>query len=526
MANPKVWFIVVFAAIAAAQTTPRTATVEGVVKNLATGDPITDVRVTLTSENTTTPGARSATTDAEGRFMIEGIAPGRHAIGATRTLFFRPRRNAGPAAVTVAEGERLRGIQILLSPTGVIAGRVVDENRAPLRSVRVEALRRELRDGARMWFTAAQSTTDDRGDYRLFNLQPGTYYVRATQANVTPLYYPGVADSRTAVPVSLAEGNEVSAIDIELRKPPEYLVQFKLSGAAAGSTTNFSARRRNSEINEPQVTRAESLPDSTYRLKLPSGSFDLWVQIATPAGVQPRVLTHAGLIPIEIGNADLDLGTVSVRRTAPVTGRIVVPEPLPSTIAPERLVLTFRALDLPVTMNFTARGGAFGADGSFTLPDVVAGRYQIQLSGLPPDTYLISARAGTRDALDAGYTVSGDQQPLELSIGGPRFVGSVEGSVVNATGQPVSAASVVLAPSLERRGNPAAFRTATTDHLGNFTMRSVLPGDYKLIAWEELEPGIYMDPEFLKSFETRGETIRIQPGSRNAASVRVIPAGN
>jgi len=148
----------------------------------------------------------------------------------------------------------------------------------------------------------------------------------------------------------------------------------------------------------------------------------------------------------------------------------------------------------------------------------------LTLSGLPPDTYLISAREGTTEVLDTGVTVSGTQNPIILTVGGPGSVGSVTGTVVNGLGQAVPSSAVVLVPAPARRGNPGAFRTATTDQSGMFTIRSVLPGDYRLLAWEELETGIYMDPEFLKNFETRGEAIRIQRGSQNAMTVRVIPA--
>jgi hypothetical protein len=81
---------------------------------------------------------------------------------------------------------------------------------------------------------------------------------------------------------------------------------------------------------------------------------------------------------------------------------------------------------------------------------------------------------------------------------------------------------VVLVPAPERRANPAAFKAVTADQLGNFIIRSVLPGDYRLLAWEDIEPGIYMDPEFLRGFETRGEAIRVQRGSQNAVSVRAV----
>ena len=120
----------------------HTATIEGIAKNQKTGEPLADVRVTLAPELGGN-NSKSATTDPDGKFTIAGIVPGRYNISGTRTLFFRPRRNAGAVAVTVTADQRLRDVQILLMPTGVIAGRVVDENREPLRSVRIEALRSE-----------------------------------------------------------------------------------------------------------------------------------------------------------------------------------------------------------------------------------------------------------------------------------------------------------------------------------------------------------------------------------------------
>jgi hypothetical protein len=185
-------------------------------------------------------------------------------------------------------------------------------------------------------------------------------------------------------------------------------------------------------------------------------------------------------------------------------------------------------MDLPTPLTYNIRGDrtppGFYSDGSFTLPNVAAGRYQILLTGLPADAFMIAAREGAREILDAGYTVSGTQNPLEVLVGGPGTVGTVTGTVINALGQPVPSSTIVLVPASDRRINPAAFRTAIADQGGNFSIRSVLAGDYRAIAWEDIEPGIYMDPEFLKPFETRGEGFRLQRGSQSAVTVRVIPA--
>ncbi|HZI50262.1 MAG TPA: carboxypeptidase-like regulatory domain-containing protein, partial [Terriglobia bacterium] len=254
----------------------------------------------------------------------------------------------------------------------------------------------------------------------------------------------------------------------------------------------------------------------------------LFVQIFATTAAQPRALTHAASIAANITTGNQDLGTVAIPTTVQVTGRIAALEPLPSPLARERLVLTMRALDLAAPIPAIARGNStppgFNDDGTFALPNVAPGRYQLLLSGLPADSYLISAREGARDVLDTGFTVTGNQGPLELVIGGPGSVGSVTGAAVNAVGQPVASVTVVLVPAAPRRSNPSAFRTAMTDQSGIFSMRSVLPGEYRILAWEELEPGIHMDPEFLKNFETRGEIVRVQRGAQSAATVRVIAA--
>jgi len=521
----------------AAQATLRTADVEGVVRNLKTSEPLVDVRVTLTPE--ITPGvpltavaptsSKTATTDAEGKFTIAGINAGRYTISATRTLFFRPKRDAGPVTLSISEGQRLSGVQILLSPTAVIAGRVIDERREPLRSIRVEAVRREFRDGLRQWTNAGTSTTDDRGEYRLFNLPPGTYFIRATQSTgSTALYYPGVPDSSSAVPVSVDVGNEAGAIDIEMRRIPEYSVQLKLGGIPPGSTANFLIRRRTGLANEQLLARPETLPDNTYKLgQMPQGVYDVMVQVFTPTTVQPRTLTHAANIPITVTNTNLDLGTVAIPATLSVSGRIVVPDPLPSPLIPAGLILTMRALDLTLPITAAVRGSAttqgFNPDGTFTISNVVPGRYQLALTGLPPDTFLVSAKEGTREVLDTGFTVNGTQSLLELTVAGPGAVASVVGTVVNALGQPVPSSTVALIPAPERRSNPAAFRVTNSDQSGNFTMRSVMAGDYRVLAWEEIEAGAHMDPEFLKIYETRGENVRVQRGSQNSVTVRIIP---
>ena len=47
-----------------------------------------------------------------------------------------------------------------------------------------------------------------------------------------------------------------------------------------------------------------------------------------------------------------------------------------------------------------------------------------------------------------------------------------------------------------------------------------------MFAWEQIESGAYQDPEFLKPFESRGESYSIRENGRESAQLKMIPAEN
>jgi hypothetical protein len=63
----------------------------------------------------------------------------------------------------------------------------------------------------------------------------------------------------------------------------------------------------------------------------------------------------------------------------------------------------------------------------------------------------------------------------------------------------------------------------TTDQYGRFTIKSVDPGEYKVFAWEDVETGAYMDPEFVKPVEGQGESVTIRESSRESLQLKLIP---
>jgi hypothetical protein len=90
---------------------------------------------------------------------------------------------------------------------------------------------------------------------------------------------------------------------------------------------------------------------------------------------------------------------------------------------------------------------------------------------------------------------------------------------------PVANATVVAVPEEKYRKLPDRFGTVSTDQHGRFTIRGVAPGSYTLYAWQDLEDGVYRDPDFLKSQEANGTAVKVEEDSHQTVELKVSPTG-
>jgi len=63
----------------------------------------------------------------------------------------------------------------------------------------------------------------------------------------------------------------------------------------------------------------------------------------------------------------------------------------------------------------------------------------------------------------------------------------------------------------------------STDENGMFSMRGLKPGDYKVIAWEDVDPNQLFDTDFLRKFENEGKSVKIEAGGHEAVQLKAIP---
>ncbi len=111
---------------------------------------------------------------------------------------------------------------------------------------------------------------------------------------------------------------------------------------------------------------------------------------------------------------------------------------------------------------------------------------------------------------------------LELVLA--KDAGRIEGTLVDKDHKPVSASTAILIPDGQRdRGE--LYKTSLVDQNGHFTMETIMPGNYKLFAWEDSEPFAYMDPDFLRKYEESGTPVRVSASETVAIEAKIIPAG-
>src|SRR5580658_718570 len=216
----------------------QTARVEGVVTDAITGVPVPRAHLTLQGLIDGQPGRYGATSAADGRFSITGIAPGSYTPAAERVGFVRWSGGRPRDRIALNANDSRTGIEIKLIPTGTITGRVTDSDGEPVEGAFVHA------EGAGEGEAVA---TDEKGQFRLGGLPPGKYRVKASlgdrlggrpeirtdgtaEVHYAATYYPGVPGPQAAGRVPVRAGNESTGADIRLVQVPFVRVSGRVAG--------------------------------------------------------------------------------------------------------------------------------------------------------------------------------------------------------------------------------------------------------------------------------------------------------
>jgi hypothetical protein len=228
-------------------------------------------------------------------------------------------------------------------------------------------------------------------------------------------------------------------------------------------------------------------------------------------------------VPLEIGSADIQNVSLILSPGFPVTGRLVIEGQQAGTGNQDlpRMRVMLRP-DSPAQFAGAPPAAPVQADGTFTVQQVGRDEYRLTVTGMPRNAYVKMARLGGTDVLSEGLRL--DRQP-----GGPLDVlistntGIADGIVNNERQEPFANVTVVMVPEGTSRNRLDLYRVTSTNAQGKFHVEGVPPGDYKVFAWEEVETGAWLDPDFIRQFEDRGKPVRINEGGTANIELRPIP---
>jgi hypothetical protein len=531
---------------------------EGQVVTLNTNLPVPRARVVVGKVGGALEDYRTAVADANGRFSFRDLTAGSYRVFTEKQGYLRGEHGRRLASgngtpVWMVEGQSTR-ITVTMIPTGVISGRVLDGER-PAPGVLVRALRASFFDGQRSLAMAAWSRSDDLGEYRLFGLAPGIYYVTGappdgariegdiyvvptipSNANknqreirtaaaealakdlvdadafdnsvFVPAFFPGTTDETTAAAIEVDPGATVSGIDILIARSPTVRVRGRVIDAtgqpAHNVTVSVASRERTSSI----AAAATDAAGAFELAAVPPGRYELSARTTTTTN---RLF---GTASIDVQDRDLEHVDITVRPGTTLKGKVTFRG------APSDGSLASIVVQLNGTTGFGYTALNIPPDGTFSIQNVEPREYRVRFAVRGGFRAAESARLGAEDVTGRPFRFGPEFADTLLELVLNLAVGGIDVSAVDTSQRTVAGVTVALVPDATRRNQSSLYRTASTDEFGRARLDDVPPGDYLLLT-DDVDPPTWQDPEVIRRYEAGGTRVRVVENARQSVTLRI-----
>ena len=529
--------------------TPQTTTVQGMINGVPTSIsmPLSAIR------------GRTATTDAQGNFEFTGLPAGSYRLFANAGQYsaaylattYGAKRAPSPMSqdpgtpIALADGQKFDKATIPLPRGAVITGRVTDDNGEPLARVQVYTM--YMAPGAtRPQRTGGNAQTDDLGNFRMFGLQPGDYFVVAeargptfVQPNAPPeseedkigfitTYFPGTPDEASAQRVRTRAGGETPGVEIRLASGR----LFRVSGTITDSQGRTSSRMNGSLI-KASGTGSSSFgfsTDETGRFQMrniPPGNYRLVVRGRNPGPEGGSVdNSEMAVMPLAV-NADIEGVVVMTTPGATISGQVVF-EQGPPQLAPGQSSFQMRVSATPadpLSMMGTPgpQPAVVGPDLTFQMKGIMPGELLLRSSA--PSQFIKAVMLGAEDITDTPREFKqGDRVTIVMTS----RASTVEGQVTDAKGAAVNEAAIIIFSDDKGswRFNSIRTKRSGTDSNGRFKVMGLLPGRYYALAAsrERLSvPTMNQDASFFEQLAKDATTFSVGEDETRQVDLKLVP---
>jgi hypothetical protein len=516
------------------------ARVEGRVTNTA-GKPLSQATIALVGNNRTAaaplPPAYRVTSDSDGVFTFNDVEPNAYRLFVQRPgyLDFVYIQPDGKVSFSIADGERKK-IDLKMTAPSFLSGKVTNEEGEPFPDARVTAFR-VTRTGAKKHLTALSPVAaGPDGSFSAGRLTAGRYYLAAsgppglTETNQREMhpgkaaderyvttYYGAAIDASAATLIDVPAETDLHNLDIRLRRAHVFHISGKIVQPSGGPVSNPTVT-----LLRPDVTDSTDPMGNANRIFVSDGAFQVngllpgAYALRGWSGANRQMQGHQSVV---VSDHDLENVVLTLGPTLeiPLSVRIEDADPLQAqTIAKSLGRFTLTASD-GVNLNAMAQSKD---DGTWMFTNIGPGAYRMGLGG-PDGTYVKSIRFGERDVTLKELDTSSGGGALVMTLS--PHAAEVTGVLNDPTGQPLSGVTVSLwVGGLPPAGTLDQARSTATDAAGKFRFGSLRPGEYRIAAWEKIEPGLANVPEFHAKFDAAATVVRVSADSHEKVQPVVI----
>ena len=516
--------------------------IEGVVLSDSTGQPLQRAQVSLRPAESGS-GGQVQTTNETGVFSFPKVAPGRYTIAVLRDGYLR--QSAGrigafkmPPIFSVHSADVIRSFTFRMTSSAVISGKVKFDDAEPAVNVAIQLYRQFYARGRHGYALAASTRTDDRGDYRVHGLEPGSYYVaalyqapppppdateqRPTDSAGSPspdlsyavTFFPEVQKFSDAVALHLAPGEEVAGIDIFLTLVHTVRIHGRVISALSGKVVpgpSIALR-----WNDPDNTGSVSAPinvrfDSNQNFEIRGVTAGPYLMITTGGD---DGTTLSARTPISVGDADIADLDIVIGPEQTWKGKLHIEDGDDSTpLSGLQLALEPRRTTAPV-----ARATA-EANGDFSLAFVPQETYDLFVLNAPEDAYLKSVRVGNFDRLATGLEAEPGGEPPAMEVVLSMHGGGVAGKALSIDPAVVATGAMVMLIPDPQIGRVQSYKTTFANEYGNFLIKGLAPGNYVLLAWLDQPPCEIYNSDDLPACLAHGLRVQVSEGGLESVQV-------
>ncbi len=508
--------------------TNDTYVLSGTVINSATGEPIPRALVRTAGRT-----QRTAFSDTEGHFQMEGLPSGRVGLSAQKPGFNTEQDMEVSSSGWIDIGPNTGPQVVKLVPQSAISGRVTDAAGQPIEHIGVRLTSRSLRNGRRHWESHGMTETDEDGHFRFSNLMAGTYYLaagpmaeenRLLAAQEKPhlgyphLYYPGSPDISSASTIQLIAGQQSEA-DFSLASVPLYEVSGSVSGYLPEQGVGFQVLTPSGdELSLPTTFNSET---GIFHLEgAPAGTY-LLRALGQAGGQQLRADVRLN-IASNLDNVRLALApTVSIPIVARTDSRDSSNTTSPA-FDPDHPPVSVHLVPTEPAANevYSAIESHGSGHDTMLLQSVDSGTYTVDVIAHPP-WYVQSATYAQTNVLADDISIASGSQSYPLDLVLRSDSATLTGTLKSADATPPPQATVLVAPQAASRVGPRMAQAVG----GSFSVRGLAPGDYLVYALDRVDGMEYTNPETLQPYASQAAHVTLTAGQKAQVTVDLIHVG-